>query len=71
MLATNLPREPESRIEWWRRIILRQRSGQVPLGQFCRQMGIGPRKFCYWRQCLREMDAASSGRTREKGRNSF
>jgi transposase-like protein len=62
MLGTNLPVERESRIEWWRRLILRQRSAQVPLAQFCRQMGISPRKFYYWRQRLREMDAASLGR---------
>ena len=59
MLATNLPVERESRIEWWRRLILRQRSAQVPLAQFCHQMGISTRKFYYWRQRLREMDGAS------------
>ena len=62
MLAANLPVERESRIEWWRRLILRQRSAHVPLGQFCRQVGISTRKFYYWRQRLRELDAASSGR---------
>ena len=39
----------------------RQQSARVPLAQFCRQMGISYRKFSYWRQRLREMDAASSG----------
>jgi transposase-like protein len=62
MLGTNLPVERESRIEWWRRLIIRQRSAQVSLAQFCRQMGISTRKFYYWRQRLREMDGASSGR---------
>jgi len=62
MLGINLPVERESRIEWWRRLILRQQSAQVPLAQFCHQMGISTRKFYYWRQRLREMDAASSGR---------
>jgi hypothetical protein len=62
MLGTNLPVDRESRIEWWRRLILRQQSVQVPLAQFCRQMGISTRKFYYWRQHLREMDAASSDR---------
>jgi hypothetical protein len=61
MFETNLPVERESRIEWWRRLIFRQQSAQVPLTQFCRQMGISTRKFYYWRQRLREMDAASSG----------
>jgi hypothetical protein len=54
------PSERESRIEWWRRLIFRQQSAPVPLTQFCRQMGINARKFYYWRQRLREMDAASS-----------
>jgi hypothetical protein len=62
MRETRLPLERESRTEWWRRLIVRQQSAQVPLAQFCRQMGISTRKFYYWRQRLREMDAASSGR---------
>jgi hypothetical protein len=55
------PSEEESRIEWWRRLIFRQRATPVPLTQFCRQMGINTRKFYYWRKRLRERDAASSG----------
>jgi transposase-like protein len=61
MRASGLPSEQESRIEWWRQLIFRQQSAPVPLTQFCRQMGINPRKFYYWRKRLREMDAASSG----------
>jgi len=61
MRASECPSEQESRIEWWRRLICRQQSTPVPLTQFCRQMGINPRKFYYWRKRLREMDAASSG----------
>jgi hypothetical protein len=55
------PSEQESRIEWWRRLIFRQQVATVPLTQFCRQAGISTRKFYYWRQRLREVDAASSG----------
>jgi|SRR5271166_3874947 len=61
MLGTNPSIERESRIEWWRRFIARQQSAQVPLDRFCRQMGISTRKFYYWRQRLREIDAANSG----------
>lgn len=61
MRENECPSEQESRIEWWRRLIFRQQSTPVPLTQFCRQMGINTRKFYYWRQRLREMDAASSG----------
>jgi hypothetical protein len=60
MRESGLPSEQESRIQWWRRLIFRQQSAVVPLTQFCRQMGISTRKFYYWRQRLREMDAASS-----------
>jgi transposase-like protein len=59
--STPVPPEQESRIKWWRRVIARQQSTPVPLTEFCRQMGINPRKFYYWRKRLREMDAASSG----------
>ena len=62
MLATtNFPDEQQSRIEWWHRVILRQEAGQVPLSQFCRQLGITTRKFYYWRQRLRKSDAARAG----------
>ena len=61
MRASECPSEQESRIEWWRRLIFRQQSTLVPLSQFCQQMGISTRKFYYWRQRLRELDAASSG----------
>jgi hypothetical protein len=61
MRESRLPSERESRIEWWRRLIFRQQSTLVPLSQFCQQMGVSTRKFYYWRQRLREMDAASSG----------
>jgi hypothetical protein len=61
MRESRPPSEQESRIEWWRRLILRQQSTPVPLAQFCRQMGINTRKFYYWRQRLREIDAANPG----------
>jgi hypothetical protein len=61
MRESKCPSAEESRIEWWRRLIFRQQSTPIPLTQFCRQMGINTRKFYYWRQRLREMDAASSG----------
>ena len=61
MRASECPSEQESRIQWWRRLILRQQSTPVPLTQFCRQTGINPRKFYFWRKRLREMDTAASG----------
>jgi hypothetical protein len=59
MRESRSPSERESRIEWWRRLIIRQQSASVPLAQFCRQVGISTRRFYYWRQRLRKMDAAS------------
>jgi hypothetical protein len=60
MRENGVPSEQESRIDWWRRLIFRQRSAPVPLTQFCRQMGVSTRKFYYWRQRLRDLDAARS-----------
>lgn len=60
MRESRFPSEQESRFEWWRQVISRQQSTRVPLAQFCRQTGISYRKFSYWRQRLRELDAASS-----------
>jgi transposase-like protein len=59
MRERRLPSKQESRIQWWRRLIVRQQSATVPLAEFCRQVGINTRKFYYWRQRLREMDGAS------------
>lgn len=59
MRESRFPSEQESRIEWWRRLIVRQQSATVPLAQFCQQVGINTRKFYYWRKRLREMDGAS------------
>ena len=62
MLGTELTAARESRIEWWGRVIARQRSAQVTLAQFCRELGVTPRVFYYWRKRVREAEAASSGR---------
>ena len=61
MRESECPSEEESRIEWWRRLIFRQQSAPVPLTQFCRQMDVSTRKFYYWRERLRDLDAASAG----------
>jgi hypothetical protein len=45
MRESRFPSEHESRIQWWRRLIVRQQSATVPLVQFCRQVGINTRKF--------------------------
>jgi hypothetical protein len=45
MRESRFPLEQESRIEWWRRVIVRQKSAPIPLAEFCRQIGIGTRKF--------------------------
>jgi hypothetical protein len=70
MLATTkFPAEQESRIEWWGRVILRQETGRIPLAQFCRQLGITTRKFYYWRQRLRKLNVAGSGKRIAIGRS--
>jgi hypothetical protein len=60
MRDNRVPSEEESRIEGWRQVVFRHQSARVSMAQFCRQMGISTRKFSYWRQRIREMDAASS-----------
>ena len=50
MLGTRPAGQLESRIDWWRRVITRQRAARVTLAQFCREMGITPRKFYYWKK---------------------
>ena len=45
MCTSRLPSEQESRIERWRRLIFRQQLAAIPLGEFCRRMGINTRRF--------------------------
>jgi hypothetical protein len=61
MLGTRPAGQPESRIDWWRRVIARQRAAQVTLVQFCREMGITPRKFYYWKKRVRNASPAAPG----------
>jgi hypothetical protein len=61
MLGTRPARQLESRIDWWRRVIARQRAAQVTLAQFCREMGITPRKFYYWKKRVRNASPAAPG----------
>jgi Helix-turn-helix domain len=61
MLATRSAGQLESRIDWWRRVIARQRAAQVTLAQFCREMGITPRKFYYWKKRVRNTSPAATG----------
>ena len=60
MRDIRLPTEEESRIQWWRRVVVRRESTPIPLAEFCRQLGITTRKFYYWRQRLVEIDAERS-----------
>jgi hypothetical protein len=52
----------ESRIEWWDRVIARQRSARVTLAQFSREIGVTRRVFYYWNRRVREAVAASARR---------
>jgi transposase-like protein len=48
MRERRLPSEKESQIQWWRQVIVRQQSAGVSVVQFCRELGMTPRKFRYW-----------------------
>jgi hypothetical protein len=49
----------QERREWWRRQLARQQSGNIPVTEFCRRLGIHVSMFYYWRNRLH--DAPSSG----------
>jgi transposase-like protein len=54
MLAFSQPTSRQERREWWRRQVARQQSGNRSVTEFCRQLGVSPSRFYYWRNRVRE-----------------
>lgn len=52
----------QARRDWWRWQIQRQRSGNVTVTEFCRQLGVNVNQFYYWRQRVDEACAPARPR---------
>ena len=49
----------QSNAQYWRQIIDDAESSPLSVREWCRQKGIKPRKFYYWRSRLQELSAAT------------
>jgi transposase-like protein len=55
-----MSRRPSDREVFWRRLIARQASSHLTVGELCRQAGVSTASFYAWRQRLRVSGSAGS-----------
>jgi transposase-like protein len=55
-----MSRRPSDRELFWRRLIARQASSRLTVGELCRQAGVSTASFYAWRQRLRASGSAGS-----------
>jgi hypothetical protein len=54
MPAFSQPTSREHRREWWRRQLARQKSANLSVTEFCRQLGVSITTFYYWKKRVHE-----------------
>jgi AraC-like DNA-binding protein len=50
MAGTGQQADQQSRLDWWRRQIQRQRMANLTVTDFCRQLGVSVTTFYYWKK---------------------
>jgi hypothetical protein len=60
MLGFKPRMSPGRRPNWWARQVARQQSTNVPVAQFCQQLGVPTSTFYGWRRLLAQPSATSS-----------
>jgi transposase-like protein len=55
-----MSRRPSDREVFWRRLIARQASSRLTVGELCREAGVSTASFYAWRQRLRASGSAGS-----------
>src|SRR5271157_4954441 len=50
MAGTGRHTDHQSRLDWWRRQIQRQRMANLTVTDFCRQLGVSVTTFYYWKR---------------------
>jgi hypothetical protein len=61
MPAFRQPTSREQRREWWRRQLARQKSANLSVTEFCRQLGVSITTFYYWKKRVDEAPSTVSG----------
>ena len=59
MVGFGPPASRQSRREWWRRQIQRQKEGRLTIAEFCRRLGVSTVTFYAWKRRFREASPAS------------
>jgi hypothetical protein len=54
MVATGLRTNHQSRVDWWRGQLQRQRKANLSVTEFCRQLGVSVTTFYYWKKRVHE-----------------
>ena len=54
MVGTGLRANYQSRVDWWRGQIQRQRKANLSVTEFCRQLGVSVTTFYYWKKRVHE-----------------
>jgi hypothetical protein len=54
MSGTALRTNRQSRVDWWRGQIQRQRKTDLSVTEFCRQLGVSVTTFYYWKKRVHE-----------------
>ena len=61
MPAFSQPTSREHRREWWRQQLARQKSVNLSVTEFCRQLGISVTTFYYWKKRVDEAPPKTPG----------
>ena len=51
----------QSRVNWWRTTLRRQREGNLSVTEFCRRLGVAVSTFYYWRNRVHEVPPDARG----------
>jgi hypothetical protein len=54
MVGTGLRANYQSRVDWWRGQLQRQRRANLSITEFCRQLGVSVTTFYYWKKRVHE-----------------
>lgn len=56
-----MDQKEQSNTEYWKQIIDKAEASPFSVSEWCRQNGIRPRKFYYWRKRLKEISQSMAG----------
>ena len=62
MAATEPRTNHQSRVDWWRGQLQRQRKTNLSVTEFCRQLGVSVTTFYYWKKRVHEAPLNASRR---------